>query len=169
MKKYTPHTPFLIPHFSFLISLLAFVGTTLKATAQDKAYTILSECDTTVKAQIEGFSLGSRDVRLYIYEYPSVNADGQPATVSGIIMAPSDIVDGSVPCDGVIMMNHYTIGSPSQAPSQGGLDIPSGLLANPLKPNYIMVMSDYIGYGSICVATPTPATAWTACWPHSSC
>ena len=148
MKKYTPHTPFLIPHFSFLISLLAFVGTTLKATAQDKAYTILSECDTTVKAQIEGFSLGSRDVRLYIYEYPSVNADGQPATVSGIIMAPSDIVDGSVPCDGVIMMNHYTIGSPSQAPSQGGLDIPSGLLANPLKPNYIMVMSDYIGYGS---------------------
>lgn len=111
-------------------------------------YKILHRADTTVKAKIGGISFGSRDVRFYVYEYPSTDPDGQPVTVSGIIMAPSSVVDGSDPCDGVIMFNHHTIGSPSDAPSQGELEVPSGLLANPLRPNYIIVMSDYIGYGS---------------------
>lgn len=119
----------------------------LSATAQD-AYKILSECDTTVKAKIQSVSLGSRDVRHFVYEYPSKDGDGQPVTISGIVMVPADIANGTTPCDGIILFNHHTIGGPEQAPSQGGLDVPSGILANPLKPNYIIVMSDYIGYGS---------------------
>ena len=66
----------------YVLTLLALVGTTLTTTAQDNAYTILSECDTTVKAQIDGFSLGSRDVRLYIYEYPSAASSWHPPTSS---------------------------------------------------------------------------------------
>lgn len=130
-----------------LFTALLLTGVGLSATAQN-AYKILSECDTTVKAKIEKITLGSRDVRHFVYEYPSKDGDGQPVTISGIVMVPADIANGTTPCDGIILFNHHTIGSPEQAPSQGELDVPSGILANPLKPNYIIVMSDYIGYGS---------------------
>lgn len=130
-----------------ILSVLLTAGVGLSATAQN-SYKILSECDTTVKARIERVTLGSRDVRHFVYEYPSKDGDGQPVTISGIVMVPADIANGTTPCDGIILFNHHTIGGPEQAPSQGELDVPSGILANPLKPNYIIVMSDYIGYGS---------------------
>jgi hypothetical protein len=130
-----------------ILSALLTAGVGLSATAQN-SYKILSECDTTVKARIERVTLGSRDVRHFVYEYPSKDGDGQPVTISGIVMVPADIANGTTPCDGIILFNHHTIGGPEQAPSQGELDVPSGILANPLKPNYIIVMSDYIGYGS---------------------
>ena len=130
-----------------LTTIVMLCACLLSVSAQD-AYKILSECDTTVKAKIEQVTLGSRDVRHFVYEYPSKDGDGQPVTISGIVMVPADIANGTTPCDGIILFNHHTIGGPEQAPSQGGLDVPSGILANPLKPNYIIVMSDYIGYGS---------------------
>ncbi len=133
---------------SFILMVLMF--SVLSSTAQD-AYRIISERDTTVKAQLGGsFSFGSREVKYIVYEYPSTDADKKAVTISGVIMIPSNILDGSVPCDGVIMYNHYTIGSPEDAPSKGGkgLEAISGMLSNPLKPNYIVVASDYIGYGS---------------------
>ena len=130
-----------------ILTALLTAGVGLSASAQN-AYKILSECDTTVKAKIEKVTLGSRDVRHFVYEYPSKDGDGLPVTISGIVMVPADIANGTTPCDGIILFNHHTIGSPEQAPSQGELDVPSGILANPLKPNYIIVMSDYIGYGS---------------------
>ena len=129
----------------FTVLLLTGVGLSISA---QNAYKILSECDTTVKAKIQKITLGSRVVRHFVYEYPSKDGDGQPVTISGIVMVPADIANGTTPCDGIILLNHHTIGSPEQAPSQGELDVPSGILANPLKPNYIIVMSDYIGYGS---------------------
>ena len=130
-----------------ILTVLLMTGVGLSAPAQN-TYKILSECDTTVKARIEKVTLGSRDVRHFVYEYPSKDGDGQPVTISGIVMVPADIANGTTPCDGIILFNHHTIGGPEQAPSQGELDVPSGILANPLKPNYIIVMSDYIGYGS---------------------
>ena len=131
-----------------ILIALFMAGACLQSMAQKATYNILSECDTTVKAKISSVSLGSREVRHFVYEYPSTDADKQPVTISGIVMVPADIANGSTPCDGIILFNHHTIGGPEQAPSQGGLDVPSGILANPLKPNYIIVMSDYIGYGS---------------------
>ena len=130
------------------ILLMLLITVVLTAGAQKMSYNILHEVDTTVQVKLSGINLGSRQVRYYRYEYPSKDTDGNSVTISGIIMAPTDIVDGSVPCDGVVLFNHPTIGNPSQAPSQGGLEGPSAMLANPLKPNYIIVMSDYIGYGS---------------------
>ena len=50
------------------IMLLALIASVLTAAAQD-SYTILSECDTLVKAQLGGdFSFGSRQVRHIVYE-----------------------------------------------------------------------------------------------------
>ena len=133
-----------------IFTLLVLVFTILNSAAQNAAYNVLSECDTTLMAKLQGLSLGSREVRFIAYEYPSTDAKGQAVTVSGAIIIPSDVLNDSVPCDGVIMYNHLTIDSPDWAPSLGGAgidDIGMGL-ASPLKPNYIVVASDYIGYGS---------------------
>jgi len=131
-----------------LIVFLAMAAQMVVASAQEITYRILHETDTVMKCQLSGITLGTRDVRYYRYEYPSKDSDGKAVTISGVIVAPSDIVNGDTPCDGVILFNHPTIGNPSDAPSQGGLEAPSAMLASPLKPNYVMVMSDYIGYGS---------------------
>ena len=133
-----------------LLSILFLFSGLGMTQAQDINYNILVERDTTVKAKLGGISFGSRDVKYIVYEYPSTDPDGQAVTISGVIMAPSDIVNGSTPCDGIIMYNHHTIGSMEDAPSQGadGLEPISAALSNPLKPNYIIVGSDYIGYGS---------------------
>lgn len=133
-----------------IFTLLVLVFTIFNSAAQNAAYNVLSECDTTLMAKLQGLALGSREVRFIAYEYPSTDAKGQAVTVSGAIIIPSDVLNDSVPCDGVIMYNHLTIDSPDWAPSLGGAgidDIGMGL-ASPLKPNYIVVASDYIGYGS---------------------
>ena len=129
------------------LTLIAVVAMLTTASAQS-TYKILYETDTIVKAKIESVALGSRPVHYIIYEYPSKDGEGKDATVSGVVLIPSDVMDGSVPCDGIILYNHFTIGNPSEAPSQGGIEVQTGILASPLKPNYIVVSSDYIGYGS---------------------
>ena len=88
--------------------------------AQETAYKILHECDTTVKAQAAGVSVGSRDAHYIIYEYPSKDIDGKPVTISGIVLIPADVADGSVPCDGVILYNRITVEDESEIPSRGG-------------------------------------------------
>jgi hypothetical protein len=130
---------------SFL--LLILVASVLSSAAQDASYKIIYDRDTVVKARVGSFSLSSRPVRRIIYVYPSKDADGKPATISGVIMIPSDIIDGT-PCDGIILFNRATLGSPDDCPSTGNQELINGLIANPLKPNYILVMSDFIGYGS---------------------
>ncbi len=133
-----------------LYSMLFLLTSLITVQAQDISYNILSEHDTTVKAQLSGLTLGSREVKHIVYEYPSTDPDGQPVNISGVIMIPSDVVNGQTPCDGIIMYNHYTVGNVEDAPSQGGdgLTAISAMISNPLKPNYIIVASDYIGYGS---------------------
>ena len=130
--------------------LIVFHVALFTSFAQGVDYKILSERDTTIKAKIGSVSLGSREVKHIIYEYPSTDADGKTVTISGVIMIPMDVVNGSVPCDGIILYNHPTIGSPDDAPTLGGEGLmPVGIaMASPLKPNYIFVASDYIGYGS---------------------
>jgi hypothetical protein len=127
---------------------LVVVNVVLTAAAQSADYKIILESDTTVKTRAGGVTLSTRAVRRYVYEYPSKDADGKPVTISGVIMIPSNIVDGSAPCDGIMLFNRATLGSPEDAPSTGNSELINGLIVNPLKPNYILIMSDFIGYGS---------------------
>ncbi len=129
------------------IILLALIASVLTSAAQNINYKIIYDRDTVVKARVGDFSLSSRSVRRIIYEYPSKDADGKPATISGVIMIPSNIIDGT-PCDGIMLFNRATLGSPEDCPSAGNQEIINGLIVNPLQPNYILVMSDFIGYGS---------------------
>jgi len=133
-----------------LYSMIFLLTSLITVQAQDISYNILAERDTTVKAKLSSLTLGSREVKHIVYEYPSTDPDGQPVNISGVIMIPSDVVNGQTPCDGIIMYNHYTVGNVEDAPSQGGdgLTAISAMISNPLKPNYIIVASDYIGYGS---------------------
>ena len=103
------------------VACIVFSFTTaLTCVAQNADYKIIYENDTVIKTRVGGFSLDSRPVRRIIYEYTSRDADGKPATISGVMMIPSNI----------------------------NQELINGLIANPLKPNYILVMSDFIGYGS---------------------
>lgn len=130
-----------------IILFVLFVVSVLSSAAQDAAYKIIYERDTVIKTRVGSFSLSSRPVRRIIYEYTSKDADGKPATVSGVMMIPSNIIDGT-PCDGIMLFNRATLGSPDDCPSTGNQELINGLIANPLQPNYILVMSDFIGYGS---------------------
>ena len=127
---------------------MVIVNVVLTVVAQSADYKIILERDTTVKTRAGGVTLSTRAVRRYVYEYPSKDADGKPVTISGVIMIPSNIVDGSAPCDGILLFNRATLGSPEDAPSTGNSELINGLIVNPLKPNYILIMSDFIGYGS---------------------
>jgi hypothetical protein len=134
----------LLPFCLFALLLISFSAPSV---AQDAAYNIIYERDTVIKTRTGGVTLSSRPVRRIIYEYTSKDADGNPATISGVMMIPSEIVDGT-PCDGILLFNRATLGSPDDCPTTGNQELINGLIANPLKPNYILVMSDFIGYGS---------------------
>ena len=130
-----------------IILFVVFVVSVLSSSAQDASYKIVYDRDTVIKTRVGSFSLSSRSVRRIIYEYTSKDADGKPATISGVMMIPSNIIDGT-PCDGIMLFNRATLGSPDDCPSMGNQELINGLIANPLSPNYILVMSDFIGYGS---------------------
>lgn len=130
-----------------IILFVVFVVSVLSSSAQDASYKIIYDRDTVIKTRVGSFSLSSRSVRRIIYEYTSKDADGKPATISGVMMIPSNIIDGT-PCDGIMLFNRATLGSPDDCPSMGNQELINGLIANPLSPNYILVMSDFIGYGS---------------------
>ena len=130
------------------IILSALIACVLTCAAEAYTYKIIAEADTTIKTKAGGLTLSSRDVRRYVYEYPSKDADGQAVTISGVIIIPAEIANGSTPCDGIMLFNRATLGDPEDAPSTGNTELLNGLVANPLKPNYILVMSDFVGYGS---------------------
>ena len=131
----------------FLMMLL-MLSSVLTTEAQKASYKIVIEKDSTIKYKVNGMTLGSRQVRYIVYEYQSKDPRGNDATISGVILAPSGIVDGSVPSDGIILYNHYTITALSEAPSAEIDKLSGAVMCSPLKPNYVLVMSDYIGFGS---------------------
>ena len=132
----------------FFLFFLAMTAIALSGNAQEITYKILADKDTTIRTRAGGITLYTRAVRRIVYEYPSKDVDGKPVTISGVVMIPSDVAKGSTPCDGIMLFNRATLGDPDDAPSTGNAELLNGLIANPLRPNYILIMSDFIGYGS---------------------
>lgn len=89
-----------------------------------------------------------RPIQKLNYVYPSVDPWGQPITLSGTILIPEEILSCQTPCDGILLFNHYTKFHRNQAPTVSNGDIESMFLANPLRPNYIIVESDFYGFGA---------------------
>ena len=131
-----------------LLMMLVMLSCVLMAEAQEATYKIIVEKDSTIKYKVKGVTIGSRDVRYIVYEYQSKDPKGNDATISGVILAPLGIVNGTVPSDGILLYNHYTISALDEAPSSEIDRLSGAFMCNPLKPNYVLVMSDYIGFGS---------------------
>ena len=82
------------------------------------------------------------------YVYPSTDPFGESITLSGTMLIPSEIWSGEAKSEGILMMNHYTKFHRDEAPTISNGELENMLLANPLKPNYIIVESDFYGFGT---------------------
>ena len=101
------------------------------------------QADTTlIDLEIE------RPIMKMNYVYPSLDPDGQPITLSGTILIPEEIWTGAAVSQGIVMMNHYTKFNRDEAPTISNGELENMFMANPLKPNYIIVESDFYGVGA---------------------
>lgn len=82
------------------------------------------------------------------YVYPSVDPFGEPVTLSGTILIPEDIWTGQSRSEGLLMVNHYTKFHRNEAPTISNGELENILLANPFYPKYIIVESDFYGFGA---------------------
>ncbi len=106
------------------------------------------ETDLDLTFEYEGLSLGTRPVRQYNFLYPTVDPQGDSITMSGRIVIPKNILDGEAPSQGILLFNHYTIFNRIEAPTEGFNTLEAMFLANPLNPDYIIIESDFYGFGS---------------------
>ncbi len=81
------------------------------------------------------------------FVYPSIDPYGEPVTLSGAIWVPDNIWNAEDDSEGIVLFNHFTTISNNMLPSNGAAYLESWFLANPLKPDYIVVESDFYGLG----------------------
>lgn len=131
------------------MALLMAVGGLSTATAQVSSddVRVINEIDTVWHFGYEGINLYSRPIHRIDIAYPSKDLEGNPVELSGYIAIPADLYSGEQPVDGVLLNNHYTQLSYSGAPTHGNAVGEDMAIANPLLPNYIVVCSDFYGFG----------------------
>lgn len=127
--------------------LLMGFATWSSAQTASSDYEIIQEKDTIWNFGYKGVNLFSRQMHRVDIAYTSKNLKGEDIKLSGYVCIPGDIYDGSQPCDGILLYNHYTQIGKAQAPTRGYSVGEDMVMANPLKPNYIVVCSDFIGFG----------------------
>ncbi len=89
-----------------------------------------------------------RDTWKMNFLYPTVDPIGNPITMSAAISIPVEIMRNETKCDGILLYNHYTYFNRKEAPTLSDSDIERMLMANPLHLNYIIVRSDFYGFGA---------------------
>lgn len=132
-----------------LLMLLVLIGILPTCSAQNVSpgYRVFHEVDTVWHFGYKGINLASRKMHRIDIAYQSKNVDGSDIELSGYVCIPHDIYTGEQPCDGILLYNHYTQTSHDMAPTRGYAIGEDMVMANPLKPNYIVVNSDFIGFG----------------------
>ena len=120
-----------------------------KVTAQESYddVRVINEIDTVWNFGIQGINLYSRPVHRIDIAYPSTDPEGNPIELSGYVAIPADLYSGEQPVDGILLYNHYTQLTPDGAPTRGYATGEDYVIANPLRPNYIVVTSDFYGFG----------------------
>lgn len=89
----------------------------------------------------------SRHVTRYNFLYPSHDPHGDPITLSGSIIIPQNILEGRDPSRGILLMQHYTVTQRDEIPTRGYNPTTCIMLANPMTPDYIVIESDFYGFG----------------------
>ena len=90
----------------------------------------------------------NRPIMKVNYVYPSCDPCGMPVTLSGTMLIPEEIWNGQCRSEGILMVNHYTKFNRKEAPTLENGELENMLLANPLYPRYIIVESDFYGFGA---------------------
>jgi hypothetical protein len=129
----------------FLLAFILLFSMTARAQVADVEVT--HECDTTWYFGYKGVNLYARDMHRIDIIYPSVDAKGEPITLSGSIIIPSNLYDGSAPVDGILLYNRYTQMTPECVPTRGFAEGEFIFMVTPLNPNWILVESDFYGFG----------------------
>lgn len=131
----------------FFLVVALFGATTTMAQTPDEGTSIIQEKDTVWGLGLDGINLYERKMHRIDIAYDSKDPEGNACRMSGVIIIPRDIYDGEQICDGTILMHHYTQMAKKDAPSRGYNQGEDFVLANPLSPNYIMVLPDFYGFG----------------------
>lgn len=112
------------------------------------AYSSILPSPNTGKPNTDSEPIGTRNVKQLNIFYPSVDPWGDPITMSGVIWIPMNIWNKEDNSRGVILNSHLTITSPNSLPSMSYPTYESFILANPLNLDFIMVESDFYGWGA---------------------
>lgn len=131
------------------LALLMAIASIATANAQAPVdgVRVINETDTVWHFGYEGIQLYSRPVHRIDIAYPSTDLEGNPVELSGYVAIPADLYSGEQPIDGIMLYNRYTQLGYNDIPTRGyalGEDL---AIANPLRPNYIVVASDFYGFG----------------------
>ena len=132
-----------------LFILLSTVALPLVSSAQTEApsgYRIIQEKDTVWHFAYGGLDLFQRDMHRIDIGYPSKDVAGDDVELSGMVCIPAEIYNGEQPCDGILLYNHYTTMAKGDAPTAGYATGVDYVMTTPLKPNYIVVCSDFLGF-----------------------
>lgn len=127
------------------------VTTTSSAFTEFKVGTeeeIVDERDCVLEFGYEDIHISSRNAHQINFVYPSTDPFGEPITLSGVILIPENIYKCQARSQGIILFNHYTIFNAEEAPTRGYSTLEGMFMANPLYPDYIVVESDFYGFGS---------------------
>ena len=130
-------------------TLLTAVACLTTATAQMTTddVRVSNEIDTVWCFGYEGVNLYSRPIHRIDIAYPSKDLEGNPVELSGYVAIPADLYSGEQPVDGIMLYNRYTQLRFNDAPTRGYSLGEDFAIANPLRPNYIVVSSDFYGFG----------------------
>ena len=80
----------------------------------------------------------------YVFNYPSVDPNGNPCTLSGVISVNKSLTEKDKPFNGIMLYNHFTIYETTQTPSRGAVEFPTGAAG---LTDFIVVAPDYYGFG----------------------
>ena len=92
--------------------------------------------------------LTKRDVVTLKMLYNSTDPDGQAVTLSGAIHMPKEVWEREKESRGVMLVSHSTVSNRAECPTNRYTRVESMLLAWRTKPEYIIVESDFYGFGS---------------------
>jgi hypothetical protein len=121
--------------------------TTITAQTTETDVRVINEIDTVWHFGFQGINLYSRPIHRIDIAYPSKDLKGNPVELSGYVAIPADLYSGEQPVDGIVLNNHFTQLSYDGAPTRGNAEGEDLAIANPLLPNYIVVCSDFYGFG----------------------
>lgn len=127
--------------------LAASAPTAASGQNSESSYSVIHEVDTVWNFGYKGINLLGRKMHRIDIAYPGKDIEGNDVTLSGYVAIPTEIYDGGQPCDGILLYNHYTQMCKDGAPTRGYAVGEDMVMANPLKPNYIVVASDFQGFG----------------------